>query len=336
MITFLGGIGMQTQISTLKRSRAHYVVRLILVAVLLFSVSTTFPITSYAFNGYLEDCDFDGYDDETHAPVPWYGYDQTKGDPNPVPSDWDGVAGSYDPYGTAGRITTPPANNTGDSGTTNSNSGSSGSGTTNSGSGSGASANNAAGSASSGTQSTPSNNETTATEDDATQSTTEDDAAESSIPEDVAAVVGVKGVLEIRPENNEEAYTPGSTVIIKGTGFAANVEGLDIQINSDNELDLLSVNTTASGEFEGKVTLPEELETGKHDIVVLYKGSPIVKKTIEVEALATETASTTPAESAGINLTGIILLVVLAVVAVGAVLIWRINKTRKAKQAGTE
>jgi hypothetical protein len=41
----------------------------------------------------LEDCDFDCYDDHTGVPVPWAGYDETRGDT--IPDDWDGVAGSY-------------------------------------------------------------------------------------------------------------------------------------------------------------------------------------------------------------------------------------------------
>lgn len=34
----------------------------------------------------MEDCDLDGYDDHTGKPVPWRGFDGTKGDE--VPSDW--------------------------------------------------------------------------------------------------------------------------------------------------------------------------------------------------------------------------------------------------------
>ena len=65
-----------------------------LSVVLIICMSPAFPAGSvYAWDGYLEDCDFDGLDDETGAPVPWYGYDATHGDT--IPSDWDGVAGSY-------------------------------------------------------------------------------------------------------------------------------------------------------------------------------------------------------------------------------------------------
>lgn len=46
----------------------------------------------------LEDCDLDGYDDSTGVPVPWPGYDETKGD---TP---DGPAGSKTP-----EVTTTPA-----------------------------------------------------------------------------------------------------------------------------------------------------------------------------------------------------------------------------------
>ena len=72
----------------------------IALAALLILLLTALPFAAgtegtavYAFNGLLEDCDSDGYDDATGAPVPWYGFDQTRGDQ--VPSDWDGKAGSY-------------------------------------------------------------------------------------------------------------------------------------------------------------------------------------------------------------------------------------------------
>jgi hypothetical protein len=48
----------------------------------------------------LEDCDFDCYDDHTGAPVPWAGFDETRGDV--IPADWDGVAGSYQAQHDAG------------------------------------------------------------------------------------------------------------------------------------------------------------------------------------------------------------------------------------------
>ncbi|MDR0853051.1 MAG: hypothetical protein LBN34_01655 [Clostridiales Family XIII bacterium] len=66
---------------------------ILLLIVVFVCVCLAFPIQASAFNGALEDCDFDGYDDETNAPVPWPGFDETRGDA--VPSDWDGVAGSY-------------------------------------------------------------------------------------------------------------------------------------------------------------------------------------------------------------------------------------------------
>ncbi|MDR2156612.1 MAG: hypothetical protein LBO81_02380 [Clostridiales Family XIII bacterium] len=66
----------------------------LLSAALIVGIPAVFRADgAYAWGGYLEDCDFDGYDDETGAPVPWYGYDETHGDT--IPGDWDGNAGSY-------------------------------------------------------------------------------------------------------------------------------------------------------------------------------------------------------------------------------------------------
>ncbi|MDR1954008.1 MAG: hypothetical protein LBQ21_05980, partial [Clostridiales Family XIII bacterium] len=99
--------------STAQR-RGSRIVGIALIAVLIPAVLLPFPVGSYAFNGYLEDCDFDGYDDETGAPVPFYGFDETKGDK--VPADWDGVAGSYVFKKSEAPKTTTPT--TGDSKTT--------------------------------------------------------------------------------------------------------------------------------------------------------------------------------------------------------------------------
>jgi hypothetical protein len=78
--------------------RRRGIVRIALIfalsVMLIIGMSAVFQGGSaYGWNGYLEDCDFDGYDDETGEPVPWYGYDETHGDT--IPADWDGVSGSY-------------------------------------------------------------------------------------------------------------------------------------------------------------------------------------------------------------------------------------------------
>ncbi|MDR2487128.1 MAG: hypothetical protein LBD12_04110 [Clostridiales Family XIII bacterium] len=60
----------------------------------------------WAYNGYLEDCDANGYDDETGAPVPWPGYDATHGDT--IPPGWDGQPHPYEYYFPPSGGGTPP------------------------------------------------------------------------------------------------------------------------------------------------------------------------------------------------------------------------------------
>ena len=63
---------------------------------LAVATAVTFSTPVFVERAYaapMEDCDLDGYDDHTGKPVPWRGFDATKGDE--VPSDWDGVSDSY-------------------------------------------------------------------------------------------------------------------------------------------------------------------------------------------------------------------------------------------------
>jgi len=56
---------------------------------LIFTLVVAIPVISInAYAALLEDCDLDGYDDATGVPVPWPGYDETKGD---TPSGPGGV-----------------------------------------------------------------------------------------------------------------------------------------------------------------------------------------------------------------------------------------------------
>jgi hypothetical protein len=279
------------------------------VALALVLLSFSFPHLGYAFNGYLEDCDFDAYDDETHAPVPWYGFDETKGDV--VPADWDGVAGSY-------VFKAPPASTDAPDNTANS----------------------------PAADSPPSNstqgNAAVVSPDDSTNNAEAAEALEAAGPEGsteaaiantptplaslspaAAAIVAVKGTLDVAPQSGA-VYAPGSEVIIKGDGFAGSVEELDLRLGSENPQALAKVSTTVDGAFEATVKLPERLEPGKHDIIVYYEDSPIVKRTIDVVEAAPGSAP------AGDSLfVGSILLASLAIVGAGALLGWRVTKKKR-------
>jgi hypothetical protein len=65
----------------------------ILVLALIIGTGAAYAAPGDPGWGEWEDCDSDCYDDATGVPVPWAGFDWTRGDT--VPADWDGIAGSY-------------------------------------------------------------------------------------------------------------------------------------------------------------------------------------------------------------------------------------------------
>jgi hypothetical protein len=289
-----------------------------LAALVLISASFSLPAQVFAANGYLEDCDFDGYD-------------QTRGDPNPVPGDWDGRAGSYDPYGTAGHISTgSSAGSSGSSGSSaaagNGSSAAAGGGSSNSAAASGSSGTTGGGAASSSTDAVES-------ADVAAQgagSAAMGDAATplSGLSAAAAAVVGVKGTLEVTPESGS-SFTPGARIVIKGASFAGSVKELQLTISSTTPQALTTTASNAQGGFEATAVLPSDLELGKHDIIVAYEGSPIVKRTIEV------VEATAPEQTANASfLVGVVILLALAIIAAAALLGWRATKKRRAAAQG--
>jgi hypothetical protein len=303
----LGGIEMIKVMQSRNLSQRQMIARILMVVILSVAVISIFPTSSFAVtghNGELEDCDTDGYDDTTGVPVPWYGYDQTAGDPNPVPADWDGVAGSYDPYGTAGHKKTTKSEST-ESNTNSSNT------------------------------STSKNSGSDTTQKPSTL--VENVVPLSELAPEVAAIVGVRGKLSVTPSDGTEGvkqYVPGSEIVIKGVDFAGNVDKLDIEIHSENPQKLITVNSKEDGSFEAKVNIPDDLELGTHYILILYDGNPIVKTSIEVvESVVNDSATPLAAaeDKGGFNAGGLILLVALIIVAAGALLGWKAKKGAKAK-----
>ncbi|MDF2804595.1 MAG: hypothetical protein K0S61_4500, partial [Anaerocolumna sp.] len=70
---------------TIKKNLYKIIFTFLFTSVLVFTVPGGF---NKVYAAPLEDCDLDGFDDATGVPVPWPGYDETKGD---TP---DGPAGS--------------------------------------------------------------------------------------------------------------------------------------------------------------------------------------------------------------------------------------------------
>jgi hypothetical protein len=318
---------------------------LALVLVMAFTIPITLTTGIVVDNAYavtggegdIEDCDGDGYNDwAPYQPVPWRGYDTTRGDPYSFPSDWDGRPGSY--Y-EGGRITQPsqpeppaqdpPATPNNNDTATSGNSGTSSSGSN---ANTGSNAQSSTGSGTNGTNDTSNPVATTsdddAKNDDSTKETTDEPkASEDSTSEKdaIAQVVAAKGVLEVTLPEGVEAFYPGDTVTIEGRGFAKNIKDFEIEIHSD-PLPLGKVTSASDGSFKLVVTLPANLEAGQHSIVVIYKDNEIVSKGIEI-------ALSQPADSAsaGIPLPALIVLIG-AIIVVGLLVVGvKTGKLRSSK-----
>lgn len=94
------------------------------------------------------------------------------------------------------------------------------------------------------------------------------------------SIINTKGILDIT-ETNGSLLHAGSTIIITGAGFKENIENLEIELHSEPQ-PLGVVNSKEDGSFDLQVSLPENLESGNHQIVVLYQGKEIVRQQIEV------------------------------------------------------
>ena len=71
-----------------RENRSKLIKSIVLSVALIVSLGVTQPIYTVTTQAAaIEDCDLDGYDDHTGNPVPWIGFDSTKGEE--VPSDWD-------------------------------------------------------------------------------------------------------------------------------------------------------------------------------------------------------------------------------------------------------
>lgn len=125
---------------------------------------------------------------------------------------------------------------------------------------------------------TPGNDENQKGDETAEESTESENAYISAA--DVETVINTKGVLDIR-ETAGSVIHVGSSIIISGTGFAENIQDLEIQIQSEPR-QLGIVESSESGTFQAEFLIPEELEAGIHNIVLLYQGEEITRQEIEI------------------------------------------------------
>lgn len=145
----------------------------------------------------------------------------------------------------------------------------------------------------------------------------------SSTPSD-PAVIGTP-IADTKGEVTVDGdLVPGSSVILTGAGYAADVPELTIELHSDPVV-LGTVATDADGGFTTTVTIPAEVPQGQHSIVVLHEGVEVTSTPVEVAPVAVA-AETTAAAAEGETVppyTGLAILAVLGALGIGS-LAWHL------------
>lgn len=154
--------------------------------------------------------------------------------------------------------------------------------------------------------------EKTITENEEKVSTTE-------VPEDILV-----GTIEVY-EKDGSALHAGSEIVIKGDNFTAGLDGLNIEIHSNNEYKVGTYKIAEDGSFLAEYHLPKEIEEGEHEVVLTYNGENILVEKVQIGGKAISSFK----DSLFVGFTsqnkelipGIILLLSLLFLGVGAVLI---------------
>lgn len=102
----------------------------------------------------------------------------------------------------------------------------------------------------------------------------------SIIDDNIKMIVNAKGLIEIIEADGRIIHA-GSSLIISGTGFASNINELELEIQSDL-IPLGYVETSEDGAFETTFELPRDLKPGVHNIVVRFEGEEITRQEFEV------------------------------------------------------
>lgn len=162
----------------------------------------------------------------------------------------------------------------------------------------------------------------------------------SSPPSDIATVGApidqVKGEVTVDGE-----LQPGAEVTVTGTGYAASVPELVLELHS-TPVQLATVATDADGGFSTTVTVPVDIEPGEHHLVVLYDGAEVTSTPVQLVAATTEAdtdaeteaaedVATVPAASVPPN-TGVAILGALAALGVLA-LAWHPLRARRRRRS---
>jgi len=307
---------------------------------LIFTLIVAIPISTInVYAALKEDCDLDGFDDATGVAVPWPGYDETKGDTPSGPGGGSitSTKASTSTTATTAATTAPttaavtaattaPTTAAIVTETTAASTNNASKVTTNN-----TSSEAASSAVNSGSEDT--NEQSTVVNSDTVASTTVQSKDESVAPVSVDAIINTKGSLNIIDAKGSIIHI-GSSIIISGTGFIGNSDGLDIEIHSE-PLKLSTVKSSKDGSFQVQIDIPENLEAGTHNIVVSYQGKEIISQQIEVAPKAADTfwgALTVgfSADNKGL-VPGLLIIAGLIIVGGATLLIGRIINVRRKK-----
>jgi hypothetical protein len=104
----------------------------------------------------------------------------------------------------------------------------------------------------------------------------------------------VKFIRAAENKKDKTAYVGGETFQISAKGLEKNIVGITIELHSD-PIALGIVDTDANGAFTKEIKIPKNAPAGKHDIVLLYKKKEILKEPIVIEkATASDTKTVAP------------------------------------------
>jgi len=276
----------------------------------------------------IEDCDLDGYDDHTGNPVPWIGFDSTKGDS--IPGDWDHSTiyksiGAYQEAHSKKEEKTESSNNDSEKKSKDSKKSSSKESKKSTEKKSAKKDSAKKDAAKKESKAKEEKKEVTATtKPEETNNLVEPENTESpeTLNEETAKdtkkknkkTKAVKGAEEAPITLNEEGTEvsnveaekitvgvfnvdeadgniihAGSKLIITGAGFDGNIEDIGVEIHSDKAILLGNVTTAADGSFQTKVAIPKDLTAGNHKIILTYQGKEIASQSIKVGAKAADT-----------------------------------------------
>jgi hypothetical protein len=314
--------GKAERIKTDRRTRVAILSLFVAVTVLFTFVIS--PNTSgsqvYAADYELwEDCDWDGYDDHTGVKVPWVGFDGTRGDTpaGPSPDSQTGKKKAAEEKAAAEKAEADKAakeKKAKEKAAAAKAKAEKEKAAKDKAAKDKAAKDNPATEKTDTGSDTKTDNETDKTTDKDTQTDTETEEPEVETEEPITeaaiapldeplateativaldepalsqdeideAIVQQQGEIEVDVPEGAVLHA-GGDIVINGYGFYGDVAELDVEIHS-TPTPLGKVATNEDGYFEIKVAIPDSLEEGTHNIVVLYQGREITRQEIKLGA----------------------------------------------------